>query len=1516
MKRILLFGLAYLYFLAGDAQRATVLKGSLPEGLRFTENKGQWHQRILYYSEIPSGHVLLEKNNFYFFLFDPNDMAKVHHPGSKPGTILHGHAFKEIFEGANSDPAITGEKAYPDYANYYHGNDPHRWATGVKIYPQVRYKNLYQGIDLLVSTREQVQLKYDLVVHPGASVNAIDVKYEGIDKIEIVDGALHLATSLGDVIEQKPIAYQEINGERKEVKCNFILRNNHLGFEFPDGYNNSEALVIDPTLVFSTYTGSLADNWGYSATYDDQGDLYLGGYVNATFSNNTGYPTTTGAFQTTWSGGTGANQGNGNGIAYACDMGITKFTANGANLVYSTYLGGTDNETPNSLVVDAQGNLVVYGVSYSNDYPVTSGAFSGSYHGAGDIVVTKFNSTGTALVGSTFVGGSASDGINFDPTEFVTGNLKRNYGDQNRGEVQVDANGDIYVVSCTKSVDFPTSSGAFQTSNKGGQDGCVFKLKGDCSQLLYSSYIGGLNDDACYSCDLGPNGSLYVVGGTMSNDFPTTSGVIHSSYQGGLYDGFVTLVNSNGTQLTASTFAGTAGNDQVYCVKLDGSGNVYFMGQTTGQYPVQNANYSVANSGQFISKVNASLTTVSYSTVFGNGSGLPNISPTAFLVDTCENVYVAGWGDAQGSIFTYENPTLLNDMTNMPLTNDAFQSTTDGTDFYFFVMSRDAQSLLYGSYFGGNGAEEHVDGGTSRFDKRGVIYEAICAGCAGFGSANSLTPTTTGAWSQVNRSSNCNELGLKMSFDQSTPRVVVSAHPRATGCVPLTVQFNSVVSNASSIVWDFGDGSATTTVPSPVHTYNDTGSYIVTLIGHNNCNLYDTAFITVDVRDDSLHADFLPSLVVNCDSNFVSATALAYATTQYSWNMGDNTILTTPSIQHKYQNPGTYNIVLTLTDTTKCNLQESLSASVVIPPKASAAFTASGNRGCIPFTVNFNTQYVNTAQYKWTFGDGDSATTASATHTYTTADSFQVRLTVFDSTTCNLRDTAYTTVVTIDSFADASFYFSRMFYFCDSVQVMLWTTYRGEDSQLWVFSDGYQFTTDTVYHTFIGSNTFTIIHYLHDSRMVCRPDDTDEVAFSLNPLHISITIPDTGGCLPFTADFLGQSGLFTTDYYWFFGDGDSTHGDTVSHIYQQVGTYSVKVIAVDTNACQSLDSAMAIVTVIDDSVHAQFQLNVLNDCDSNLVINLVNQSTNALQYLWTFGDATSSTQQDENHSYHLPGTYQVQLIVVDTNRCHPRDTIAQSVSMLPNAVVDFTDTNVCVGTAIQFNNLSSPTARYDWFFADGGISHQYSPSHLYTHANTYTVTLVIIDSTTCNVRDTAIHTLQVYEQPIAGMLLTTDTFKYEVPVDFKGNCIYYEHLLWTFGDGDTALDEMNPTHTYESLGVKKVCIEAWNPECADTACNNIFIDFIPLIGVPNAFSPNGDGVNDFVKVEGKGIVELTFRIFNRWGEKVYETHDIHEGWDGVYKGVLQEMDVFTYAVDATFINGKTVALKGNITLLK
>jgi gliding motility-associated-like protein len=1477
--------------------------------LLMAENKGQWSKQIKYVADLTGGKLVLEQNKIGF-LFHNLGNGKHNHGKNAGHQNPKAHLFNIVFDGANTQTILPFQKE-SHYRNYFIGNDKKMWASNVRLFREVVYQNLYPGIDFKLNG-DVNGIEYTFTVKPNADANQIVQTYEGIDKIDVSKNILSYKTAVNTISEKNLIAYQIINGERSLVKCIFKkLGNNKISYSFPDGYDNTKELIIDPTIVFSTYTGATADNFGYTATYGNDGSMYVGGYVNNTPPNGNFYPTTPGAFQPNWGGGTGGNNGGGSLIGFACDMAITKFSSNGVSLLYSTYVGGSNNETPHSLVVDDEDNLIIYGVSYSADYPVSANAFNNTYNGGGDIVVTKLDSSGAALIGSTFIGGTAADGINFDPLPTTYGNLKINFGDQNRGEVICDDVSSIYIASCTRSGDFPTTSGAIQTTFGGAQDACVFKLNDDCSQLLWSSYIGGSQDDAAYSIDLEIGGSIYLAGGTMSSNFPTRAGAVNQNYLGGQFDGFIAHIDANGAALINSTFIGTSNQDQIYFVKLDAARNVYVVGQTRGTFPVINAAYSNPNSGQFIVKLNPQLSSIIYSTTFGNSNGLPNISPTAFLVDTCENVYVSGWGAASG---IFGNMSL--NMSNLPVTSNAIKSTTDGTDFYIFVLAKNATNMLYGSYFGGNRTEEHVDGGTSRFDKRGVIYQAICAGCGG----TSLTPTTPGVWSTTNRSSNCNLLGLKMDMQLGATEVTVNAFPRATGCAPLTVQFTSQLYNVQNIFWDFQDGSTSTQL-NPIHVFTDTGTYNVMLIGidSNSCNITDTAYVQVWVRNDSINADFLPNATIDCNNRNIRATTTGFPTTRYQWSFGDGNFSTSNSVNHNYTSAGNYQVTLIVSDSTKCNLTDTFRANISIPPLIDLNIVPSNSEGCSPLSVNFNnnTGYAF-GTYKWYFGDGDSSSLASPTHVYLNEGNYTATVYWQDTNTCNKLDTAIFQISVIDSSADAGFNSSRIFYGCDSVLVSVLSNYQGADSEFWYFGNNYSATGNAASYTFIAPAFDTIWHIIIDNDKICKPIDTAYIIVSLEPLTTGYSIADTIGCVPFTTSFSGITPLATTEFYWFFGNGDSASGSQVQQTYTAEGVYSVLQVAVDSNSCVSIDSNYANIYVIDDFVDAQFDINIINQCDSDLYILLDDRSINAVNFYWDFGDGNTSTLQNPDHHYYTPGTYIITLIAEDTSRCHPLDTIRKTVTLKPNSVANFEGFNVCRGFAITFSNQSIIAPQSFWDFGDGGFSNSDNPSHVYASAGDYNVTLVITDTSSCNVSDTITKTFTVFEQPDAQFYMEKDTYGFQTPVVFTNQSINANTYYWSFGDGNLS-NEFSPTHIYDNtFGWQNVCLEVYTADapCRDTFCDRLYILFTPLIGVPNAFSPNGDGLNDIVRVEGKGIVELEFRIFNRWGQEVFYTTDPKIGWDGVFKGEPQDMEVYTYFAKAKFITGQPALLKGNITLLR
>jgi gliding motility-associated-like protein len=1008
--------------------------------IEFVENKGQWNSNIKYFGQVAAGGFYVQKDGFMVVQHNPSDWARVseashrhesaiNKTGRETPLIVHSHAYKVEFLNSRENPEITADKPLPGYNNYFIGNDPSKWAADCKVYQGITVKNIYPDVDVRYYSNAGA-VKYDLVVKPGADISRIALKYHGANKLEIKNKELVIGTSVGDLKELNPYSYQQNETGRKEIICKYKLKNDVISFDVKN-YDHSSTLVIDPSLIFCSFTGSTADNWGFTATYGPDGSMFGGGIVF-----DPGFPVSAGAFQTNFGGGVSSEFG-----ANGFDIGIIKLSPNGSNRIYATYLGGSGNEFPQSLICDAQGELVVAGRTNSPDYPTTPSG-SGGLIGPGggfDIILTKLNAAGNGLIGSKKIGGDRDDGANISPYGTGATSLQHNYGDEARSEVILDNAGNIYLGSCTQSNNFPTVS-AFQSSNGGAQDGVVLKMSPDLSTLLFSSYLGGNGNDAAYVLDINPvNGNLYVAGGTESstNSFPGNhAGTVGPTYSGGI-DGFVAVIS--GTSLLRSTFLGTSSYDQVYGIKFDKNGFPYVMGQTTGTWPHINAAYFNNGGKQFISKLQPDLSAYVYSTTFGTNSPLPNISPTAFLVDRCENVYVSGWGGCfcQGSPTTFDYPNA--GTFGLPVTPNAIKGTTDGRDFYFFVLKKDAASQLYGSFFGETNSygTDHVDGGTSRFDQNGIIYQAICANCGKEGTF----PTTPGVWSSTNRATDggeCNLALVKIAFNlagvKSAVLSSINGVPRdSSGCVPLTVDFSDTIKNAVSYEWNFGDGSpqVTTTVPSSSHTFNSVGTYKVMLVAVDSatCNIRDTSYVHILVKDNKAVLNFTPVKLNPCDSfkyrfDNSSTATIPFNNASFSWDFGDGSprqVAGTASVFHNYTAPGTYNVKLILSDSAFCNSPDSFTVQLRVASLVKAQFTTPP-AGCAPYNAVFNNTSLAGQSFHWDFGDGGTSTDINPTHLYAGAGTYTVRLTANDPATCNVTDTTSTTITVQDKpVADFSF---------------------------------------------------------------------------------------------------------------------------------------------------------------------------------------------------------------------------------------------------------------------------------------------------------------------------------------------------------------------------------------------------------------------------------------------------------------------------------------------------------------
>ena len=881
---------------------------SAQQVLRFVENRGQWPEQVSFRADVPGAVVWCEEGGLLIDRFDLDGIGHLHAGrgnGYDPGAsrTIHHHALRLRFIGTTGPVRTEGLGVQRGTYNFFIGNDPGRWASNAHAFAAVEQQGLYPGIDLRLRTGGDV-MKYDLVVAPGADPGLIRFNYTGTAGTALKDGKLHMATSLGDVVEEVPLAYQLKEGEQQRVECKYMFKNGIASFAVGK-YDPTLELVIDPTLSFSSFSGSTTDNFGYSATFDDHGFLYSG---SSAFGQ--GYPTTTGAYDVTWNGGVG-NQNPGTDIA------LTKWDTTGSFLIWSTFLGGSGDELPHSLIVNPAGELIVLGTTGSSNFPTTPNAFQSTFGGGTafapqgigtrypqgtDMILSRISADGSQLLASTYIGGSGNDGINSAPA------LKFNYADEMRGEVEITGNGNILVASCTQSTDFPTTPGAYRTLFSGGShDAVLFEMPPSLATMAWSTYYGGALADAAYSLEQDATGNIFITGGTTSQNLPVTPGVVGTGFHGGQADAFVAKFNPSGSALLASTYYGSTAYDQFYFVDLDEAGDVYLFGQTSAPAGelIQGAPYFTSSGGQLLVKLSGNLTNTVWSSrtgaLSGPGVGVPNLSPTAFLVDYCDKIYICGWGSAiMGTLTT----------TGLPVTPDAFQSTTDGNDFYLAVFDINMAGLSYATYLGGSQSEEHVDGGTSRFDRRGRVYGAVCAGC---GSHDDF-PTTPGAWSNTNNSFNCNLAAFK--FDFEAPLVIAGLSANAPLCANAPVQFNNLSNLGVNWLWNFGDGEQST-MATPVHTYDAPGVYNVQLIASNtnSCNGADSASIQLTILPAAPLLQPLTNMALcgPMDSLLLTASAQGTADT-WRWSSGpfytdtlnaapgDSTALLTPMV------PGTYHV--------------------------------------------------------------------------------------------------------------------------------------------------------------------------------------------------------------------------------------------------------------------------------------------------------------------------------------------------------------------------------------------------------------------------------------------------------------------------------------------------------------------------------------------------------------------------------------------------------------------------------
>jgi hypothetical protein len=571
--------------------------------------------------------------------------------------------------GANENAVFAGEEQLEHRTNYIIGSDSSGWQTGIPNYRRVLVNDIYDGVDMVWQGKTRGEVQYDFIVKPNANPAQIEWRIEGARNVSIdADGSLLIETELGTLRQGKPFSYQDADGLRAEVESGYVVSGERksdfanrdlftVKFEVGD-YDRSKNLTIDPSvnlsnLAFSTLLGGNDENRGTSIAVDPAGNVYV---VGRTFSEP--FPTTAGSVDTSHNGG--------------ADVFVTKLNASGTALIYSTFIGGISNDLGTGMTIDSAGNAYLTGFTSSTDFPTTTGAFNTTFSGGFDVFVTKVNATGTALIYSTFIGGTSFDqGI----------------------DVAVDSAGNAYLTGITESLNYPATTGAFDSTFNGADDVFVTKVNATGTTLIYSTFIGSSFFEQSTGIAIDSVGNAYLTGFTGSPNYPTTTGAFDTTSNGS-DEVFLTKFNQDGTALIYSTFIGGISNELADGIAIDSAGNAYLTGRTQStSYPTTLGAFDRTHNGGvdvFVTKLNATGSALLYSTFIG-GNGFDQ--GIGIAIDSQSNAYLTGRTQS----------------TNYPTTTGAFDTTHNG-DFDVFVtkLNTSGSALIYSTFIGGRSLDQAV----------------------------------------------------------------------------------------------------------------------------------------------------------------------------------------------------------------------------------------------------------------------------------------------------------------------------------------------------------------------------------------------------------------------------------------------------------------------------------------------------------------------------------------------------------------------------------------------------------------------------------------------------------------------------------------------------------------------------------------------------------------------------------------------------------------------------------------
>ena len=1356
----------------------------------FEKNAGQLEEGMHYRFSSATGAVEFYSDKLIFGLrkvkraYDPKELDK---------PMLFEYVSWEINLNSSSRIVSAGEEVSENISYFQKSAESIRKVTTSGII----YEEIYPNIDLHFYTTKAGDLKYDFILHAGAKISDIQLDYKGVDDIEVLpSGKLGYATKWGIIKEEEPFSYA-VSSE-KEVKIGYSVEGDRVSFKADFDLVNEE-IILDPIYVdWSSYfygSGSTSTGVGYGFTWvfdldmDDENNVYVAGMTNDIF------PGLSGSYDTAV-----------NGFAY--DAYVCKMTPSGDSIIWFSYLGGSQYEYCFSLAVNNDQEPVLSGFTRSSDFPITPGAYDNTANSQGWSnwagYVTKFSKDGDSLLFSTYLGGSGSNLIQ---------------------AMAIDDSGYVYLTGQTSASDFPTTSGAYQTTYAGSTNGWwwnsgdafLTKMKPDGSDLVFSTLIGAAGDEVAYGINISPNKDIYIVGKTSSQGFPVTAGSsIFNAVTNGATDGFICKFNASGSSLLYSKLMGGSGADWFEGIYVNERDEAYIAGisQSSDFYTSTNAyqKKSAGGADAVVVKMNPGGQNVYYSTYIG-GSGDEFYSTNSIWNN---NIRIAA--------NIREEPIIcgISRSNDFPVTSDALQltnpSSTGGgwwnTSATITKLSYDGQKLLYGTYYGGSGFE--IPGANKL--KRISCFTNILYG--GFTQSTDY-PTTPGVFKENKTSggSSFYYTGFVSKFRDTlyTDEIELSIQDTIYDCDQIYEILNAENIGAD-ILWNNGSTRQYRIV-------GDTG--LIWVQATYGCDtVRDSVYMVLKhspqmpvLPKDSIYCDNFPNLTLDAQHDTIDAT--------YVWNTdatSQTLVIDTASIYW-------VDVVTEHCGTKRDSVVYQLLNTPQVDLPIDSTFC---NTVAIDLQVGDSLR--NEESFLWSTGD-----TASFISVRDVGD-VGVRITNYCGT-----DTNYTYFT---KYLDPTLTLPADSEFCDvvSLKVPYGLEDNGETYRLSQLISGVSFilpaADDTLLFDRQGEYVFTI------SNKCAQAKDTIFITLLETP---SVSLgKDTTFCdaISITLDVTEPDNK--EQYLW--NDNVTLASKTIT----SPGEYWVSA----TNKCGADSDSVNISVVkspeVDLPADSTFcdQVNIVLDADMD----------EPSQYLWQ-NNSTDSVLQVSS-----VGKYKVTV----SNYC---GSVSDSmlISMITSPEVSLgEDTIFCAGIEPTSFTVGKESNEEQYAWSNGDVV---NTTTFFSEGKHW----IRISNKCATVSDS----IEFVLSPNPVIDLGPDT-------TLCGN------FSLTLDAGNPGMDYLwmpygETTQTIQATQQITYTVTVSNQyDCESEASFTVRPDCVSKSFIPTAFSPNGDGLNDVFKPTLINFEEYSLVVYSRWGEKIFESHDVNKGWDAFYQGEAVQDGAYHY----------------------